>query len=202
MATLQHVMWGIKSSQVKGGQQTRPRLPISPTILPGLRQVWEKSRHGFDNIMLWAACTTCFFGFLRSGEIAAPSAHNFDPSYHLTLGDIAVDNPSHPLAIRVCIKASKTDPFRKGVQIFLGRTGDHLCLVAALLAYVAIRGKQPGPLFCFVLQVEPISLETDLCKRYARLCPLWVWTNPNMPAIASVSGRQQQPQQWVSKIPL
>ena len=47
--------------------------------------------------------------------------------------------------IRVCIKASKTDPFRKGVQIFLG----HLCPVAALLAYVAIRGKQPGPLFCF-----------------------------------------------------
>ena len=147
MATLQHVMRGIKSVQAKRGQQPRPRLPITPTILSGLRQVWEKSRHDFDNIMLWAACTTCFFGFLRSGEITSPSAHDFDPTYHLSLTDIAVDNPSHPLAISVYIKASKTDPFRKGVQIFLGRTNDHLCPVAAMLAYVAIHGRQPGPLF-------------------------------------------------------
>ena len=46
------------------------------------------------------------------------------------------------------IKAFKTDTFRKGVNIFLGRTSNPLCPVAALLAYVAIRGKSPGPLFC------------------------------------------------------
>ena len=69
MATLQHVMRGIKSSQAKGGQQTRPRLPISPTILSGLRQVWEKLRHGFDNIMLWAACTTCFLASSDLGKL-------------------------------------------------------------------------------------------------------------------------------------
>ena len=45
------------------------------------------------------------------------------------------------------IKVSKTDPFRKGVHVFLGRTADPLCPVAALLAYMAIRGRAPGPLY-------------------------------------------------------
>jgi len=52
MATLQHVMRGIKSMQAKRGQQLRPRLPITSTTFSGLQQVWEKSQHGFDNIML------------------------------------------------------------------------------------------------------------------------------------------------------
>jgi len=74
-----------------------------------------------------------------------------DPTYHLTLADITVDNPSYPLAVSVYIIAPKTDPFRKGVQIFFGQTNDHLCpVVAMLLAYVAIHGRQPGPLFCLV----------------------------------------------------
>jgi len=96
--------------------------------------------------------------------------------------DIAVDSQSHPLAISVYIKASKTDPFRKGVQIFLGRTNVHLCPVAGMLAYVAIRGSQPGPIS--VWRVEPISPETDFCKRYEKLSLLLVWTNPSTLAIA------------------
>ena len=96
--------------------------------------------------MLWAACTTCFFSFLRYGEITAPTTC----TYHLiiTLEDIPVDNPCQPGAVWVHIKASKTDPLRKGVNIILGCISNPLCLVAALLAYVAIRGKSPGPLFC------------------------------------------------------
>ena len=147
MATLQHVLRGIRSTQSRRGQQPRPRLPITPTILAKLRQVWERARHDHNNIMLWAACTTCFFGFLRSGEIAAPTARTFDPTSHLTVHNITVDNASRPQVVRVHIKASKTDPFRKGVHVFLGRTEDPLCPVAALLAYMAIRGRAPGPLF-------------------------------------------------------
>ena len=98
--------------------------------------------------MLWAACTTCFFGFLRSGEITAPTTRTFDSTHHLTLEDISVDNIGQPGAVPVRIKASKTDPFRKGVDIFLGHTSNSLCPVAALLAYLVIRGKSPGPLFC------------------------------------------------------
>ena len=44
---------------------------------------------------------------------------------------------------------SKTDPFRRGVSIFLGKTDSDLCPVAALLSYLAKRGLAPGPLFRF-----------------------------------------------------
>ena len=54
----------------------------------------------------------------------------------------------HPF-LRHRIKASKTDPFRKGVDIFVGRTGDDICPISAMLAYLAIRGLGPGPLFRF-----------------------------------------------------
>ena len=47
------------------------------------------------------------------------------------------------------IKQSKTDPFRKGVDIFVGRTGTDLCPVGALLDYLQVRGAAPGALFIF-----------------------------------------------------
>ena len=56
----------------------------------------EGSAGSQNNMMLWAACTMCFFGFLRSGEIVAPTAYNFDPSYHLTIKDITIDSPVLP----------------------------------------------------------------------------------------------------------
>ena len=54
-----------------------------------------------------------------------------------------------PSSLRIRIKASKTDPFRQGVDIFMGRTGNELCTVVATLAYMVQRGPGPGPLFKF-----------------------------------------------------
>ena len=36
------------------------------------------------------------------------------------------------------MKASKTDPFRMGVDIFIGRTDNELCPVSAVLAYMSV----------------------------------------------------------------
>jgi len=49
----------------------------------------------------------------------------------------------------VRLKQSKTDPFRVGVSVFLGRTNTTLCPVAAVLAYLAVRPSSQGPLFVF-----------------------------------------------------
>ena len=49
--------------------------------------------------------------------------------------------------IQVRIKASKTDPFRQGVSIYMGATGKQLCPVVAVLSYMVERGNSPGPLF-------------------------------------------------------
>ena len=50
---------------------------------------------------------------------------------------------------RVRIKVSKTDPFQKGVDIFLGKTASPICPVMAMVAYLAARGNPPGPLFLY-----------------------------------------------------
>ena len=52
--------------------------------------------------------------------------------------DVAVDNHESPSVIRIHLRRSKTDQFGRGVDIYLGATGDELCPVAALLAYLAV----------------------------------------------------------------
>ncbi len=94
--------------------------------------------------MLWAACCLCFFGFLRSGEAVAPTVKDYDPRCHLSFDDMCVDNRANPSFLRVRIKASKTDPFRQGVDIYVGRAENELCPVKAVLAY-GIKQLQAGP---------------------------------------------------------
>ena len=149
MPRLSQVMRGIKSKQAKQGRQSRPRLPITPSILRQMRQVWVQSGEDFNHIMLWAASTTCFFGFMRAGEITVPSQGAYDPSAHLSFNDIAVNDPTDPTLMEIRVKASKTDPFRNGVNLYVGRTNNELCPIAAMTAYLAIRGGSEGPLFRF-----------------------------------------------------
>lgn len=63
--------------------------------------------------------------------------------------DVSVDNTESLQCLEVNIKASKTDPFRKGVSIYTGITGKAVCPVAAILNYRVRRGSQPGPFFHF-----------------------------------------------------
>ena len=147
---LECVVKGIKREQAHKQGGSPKRLPITIEILQKLRVFFEARSHEADAFMLWAAVTTCFFGFMRSGEMTLPSETSFDPSSHLTFGDVTVDDISTPQIVKLRLKASKTDPFRKGVEIVLGRTNNSLCPVAALLSYLAKRGNKPGFLFLFV----------------------------------------------------
>ena len=47
----------------------------------------------------------------------------------------------------IFIKQSKTDPFCKGINIFLGATNNDVCLIKGILPYLAVRGNQKGLLF-------------------------------------------------------
>ena len=70
---------------------------------------------------------------------------------------LSVDDPQNPKAICKNLKQSKSDPFRKGVQVLIGATSDCLCPVAALMAYLAVRDKDAStPLFKF-RNNEPLS---------------------------------------------
>ena len=87
--------------------------------------------------MLWTTICLCFYGFLRVGEAVAPNYGGIDLSQHLAFDDIAVDSIDNPSFTRVVqIKQSKTDPFRSGVNIIIGRTGGPLCPVTAVMGYL------------------------------------------------------------------
>ena len=99
--------------------------------------------------MLWAASCLCFFGFFRLGEIVCSSEHSFSEQRDLLLSDLSVNSHAHLTYIVVRLKQSKTDQFRKGAQVIIGKTDDDLCPVAALLQFIAFRGQRHGPLFSF-----------------------------------------------------
>ena len=147
MPKLEGVMKGIKTTQAQEQHSKLTRLPITPNILRAMGTVWEARGATPDHMMLWAAVTLCFFGFLRSGEVTVPSDTTFDDKVHLTVDDISVNDTTNPLWLKLHLKASKTDPYRRGVDIVVGRTNTKLCPMAAVLAYLAIRDSSPGFLF-------------------------------------------------------
>lgn len=96
--------------------------------------------------MLRAALTLCFFGFFRIGEITTPSDTSFKDDVHLSFGDLAVAAPS---ALRVHLKSSNTDQFKRGVDVHIGSTHNELCPIAVMKAYLVWRREHPGALFHF-----------------------------------------------------
>jgi len=146
MPRLEQVMKSIKSVQAKEEHQGQTRLPMTPDIMLKLEKIWCPGKT-FNATMLQAAASLCFF--LRLGEVTVPSRETFDRGAHLGAEDITVDSQEKPMTPKVRIKASKTDPYRKGVDIYVGITGTNLCPVTAVLAYMALRPQGQGPLFQF-----------------------------------------------------
>ena len=146
MPQLEYVVKGYKRSVPN---QSRSRLPITPPIMTKLREEWERLPSRANGSMLWAAACMCFFGFLRSGEVVTPTDSGFDPEVHLAYGDVRINDLNDPSFLEIHLKASKTDPFRLGVSVYIGKTASGMCPVAAILAYSVQWGNTPGPFFRF-----------------------------------------------------
>ena len=149
MPRLQQVLRGIKIVQGKqNATQLRHRRPISLEILQDIQALWAKQPDQ-DKTMLWAAFTTCFFGFMRAGEICSHDAQSIDATSDLLVEDVTVDNIRDPKLVKIHLKKSKTDQFREGVDVYIARTYCKLCPVAALLSWLVVRSNSPGFLFQF-----------------------------------------------------
>jgi len=57
---------------------------------------------------------------------------SYDAGAHLNFMDVAIDDPSNPYSLRLRLKALKTDPFRRGVDIFMDQTHNELCPIEAM----------------------------------------------------------------------
>ena len=80
------------------------------------------------------------------GKVTVPTITGFKGGHCASVGDVTIDNPLDPSTVRIHLSHSKTDQFSKSVDVYLGKTGEELCPVSTLLAYLAVRG-EPGPLF-------------------------------------------------------
>ena len=141
---LQRVLRGIKRTQ---GDSSSLRLPITDDIMMVICRALDLTHP--DHCMFWAACNLAYFGFLRSAEFTVPNMASYVPAIHLGVADVAVDSHLSPSCLRLRIKASKTDPFRKGCFLHIGKGEFPLCAISSLLAYLTLRGDASGPLFLF-----------------------------------------------------
>ena len=125
---LRLILWGIKRSQ---GHHSKVRRPRTLQLL-NLFYHQRRRTDNRDSLMLWAAMTLAFFGFLRIGELTCNST--FDPKLHLMNRDITFMPRNSPQYMLVRLKVSKTDPFRQGQTIVIGKTNSPLCPISAMVA--------------------------------------------------------------------
>ena len=64
---------------------------------------------------------SAFFGFISGRTHNAVS--NIDPSADLSFANVAVDDRMNPNLLQIHLKASKTDPLRSGVNVFVTELG-------------------------------------------------------------------------------
>ena len=84
-----------------------------------------------------------------SRGITVDSSASFDEAVHLSPLEVNLDSRVNPRMIRLRLQQSKTDPFHRGADVFLGRTYHDICPVSALLDYLVQRGQDRGPLFTY-----------------------------------------------------
>ena len=88
MLRLQLVLRGIKRSQ---GDQIRVRLPITIHHLQLFYMMLAMpTTTNYHSLMLWAAMTLAFIGFLRLGELTCNSKFNF--YIHLSPEDVVFNS--------------------------------------------------------------------------------------------------------------
>ena len=150
MARLQQVLKGIRIAQSKDSQIVpRQRAPITLEMLAKIKATWDKKVVSPDMVMLWAAFLTCFYGCMRFGELCGQESDCHEQTADINYEDVTVDNITNPQRVQLLLRKSKTDIFRQGTTIHIGRTDGKLCPVAALLSWMICRGSRLGQLFLF-----------------------------------------------------
>lgn len=144
---LERVTQGIKREHAEPGRRDR-----SPLTRDCLLKILRHLRYpSFSNITLRAAFTLAFASFLRVGEFTYQKADlELGPNFRnwfLTKSSIQISEDGSHMAVN--LPASKTDPFRQGVEIIVAASGDDACPVKAMSDFLGADRHRPPlePLF-------------------------------------------------------
>ena len=152
----------MKSLKINASLFHRPLNLISVALLHKIVMVCERLQtpYIFKPLYLFA-----FFSFLRLSNIIPHSARQFDPTRHLTRGDLIFTHNS----CTVIIKWSKTLQNRKDIKtIVIPSLGSSpLCPVASLQhMYKVIPASKNSPLFCLQSTPSRLSLSDSTARKH------------------------------------
>lgn len=127
-----------RDQKAHGTAVTRSRLPITGSLICKLidQLLVETSLSLPDRRMLQAAVLLAFHGFLRCAEFVAPEHTRFDPKFDAARDSVSVRYYNSEPVLVFHVKRSKTDPYAKGMAIYIGKAPPPYCPIAAMVEYL------------------------------------------------------------------
>jgi len=116
---LELTMRGAKRMLAVNGPKRKPKIPVTISLLEGLKQYFNLDTH--DDRVRWAVLVCGVFGLMRLGELLGPNS--------LAWSNVSKISDEH---FQLTLPSSKTDPYRLGVAINFFKTDSAVCPVAAL----------------------------------------------------------------------
>ena len=149
---LRRVLHGIKR---KCTRTTKKRLPVTTTLLKRLVSAIDtvfaaSSPH--DRALLRSAMTLSVYGLLRIGEISTLLVGSFEAAKVLLGNNVRLvrNSAGRVDSMEITITAAKSDFLRQGATMTIHRTGGVDCPVAAMVAFLTLRGPRGAtPLYTF-----------------------------------------------------
>ena len=81
------LLQGIRRVQAQQAP-ARVWLPITASLMRRIKAQLSLPPASYLKVLIWAACSIGFFGFLHAGEFLVPDGAQYDPSRHLSLSVI------------------------------------------------------------------------------------------------------------------
>jgi hypothetical protein len=140
--------WGRR----EGPSDTRPKVPITVSVLSSIRRFFNLSSH--DDRVIWAMACLAVYGLLRCGEVTLDA---FDKLRYPIYSDWSYD--AKGFIGRFRLGSSKTDVFFQGTYIYIAANNSPTCPMAAMRHMFSLAPFKwlPGtPLFSFD-GIKPIT---------------------------------------------
>ena len=96
-----------------------------------------------------------FIWVYADGENHYPLSPRFAEGAYLTFSNLALDSTNNLSILHIHLQASKTDPFRMGIDIYVGKMGWSFCPVTTVLRYMVMRGSHAGLFLRFITANPP-----------------------------------------------